>query len=233
MSSSIKYIIFGSVLSLALSHAPQKERVDTGNVKPDTLKQAEPDNTIVRVDTMAEDIDEIRYGKAAISAPPGEFPSLHPVIVHFAITLIVIASFLQLMNLFLFKKDIAWIIFMLIIAGFAAAVLSSRVLYLQTTGLTGSAAEVLQFHDLWAHWTLRSAFAALILQIIHLGMTRFDKLSRVARNASGTYHKKIRLIMLVIAAVMIVSVYSILRVGHFGSQLVDILHQSTPAFMNI
>lgn len=231
MSSSVKYIIFGSVLSLALSHSPIKERVDTGYVKPDTLKQAEPDNTKVTVDTIAEDIDEIRYGKASAYTQNDGLPSFHPVSVHFAMTLIVIAAFLQLMNLFFFKKDLAWIVLLLIVAGFAAAILSSRILYIQATGITERAAEVLQFHDLWVKWTLRSGFAALLLQIIYLGVTS-DKLARMAYNTSGAYRKN-RFIIFLIAVVMLVSAYSILRVGHFGTQLVDILYQNTPALMNI
>lgn len=222
MSSSLKYIIFGSIISLALSHTNQKERVDTNLVKPDTLNQASSDNTTVRVDTMAEDINEIRYGKTSIHANLDDFPSLHPIVVHFAISLIVVAALLQLMNIFFFKKDIAWIILLLIVIGFVAALISSKSLHPQTTGLAERTAEILEYHDVWAQWTLRTAFAAVILQIIHMGITRFDKLTFTTPRKTGIPLRKNRLIMMIIAVIMLASTYSVLRTGHFGAQLVHI-----------
>lgn len=220
MSSTLKYVIFGSIISLALSHPTQRERIDSGLFVPDTLNQASPDNTMVKVDTMAEDINEIRYGKVTIPAELRDFPSLHPGIVYFAISLIVVAALLQLMNVFFFKKDIAWIVFLLIVTGFAAAWLSSMTLH--PSGLTDKAAELLAYYDLWIQWTLRTALAALILQIIHLGITRFDKLTFLSSGRPGVSYRKNKLIMLTIAAVMIASAYSVLRTGHFGAQLVHI-----------
>lgn len=218
MSSSVKFIIFGSIISLALSHPTQRDRMDSYLVKPDTLNQASRDNTIVRVDTMAEDINEIRYGKASIPTELDDQMSLHPIIAHFAISLIIVAALLQLMNIFFFKKDIAWIIFLLIVTGFAAALLSSGTLHPQMAGLTEQAEEVLEYYDLWVKWTLRTAFAALLLQIVHLGLTRFDKLTLTSSGNAGVSYRKNRFIMLIIAAIMIVSAFSVLRTGQFGAQ---------------
>ena len=158
-----------------------------------------------------------------------DFPSLYPIAVHFAISLIVVAAFLQLMNIFFFKKDIAWIILLLIITGFAAALILSKSLYPQTTGLAERAAEILEHHDLWVQWTLRTAFAAVILQIIHLGITRFDKLTITSSRKTGISYRKNRFIMMIIAVIMLASTYSVLRTGHLGAQLVHIEGAGTRA----
>lgn len=224
MRGSMRFILFVGAISLALTHqANQKQVIDTGILPSDTLVKAVPDNTKVIVDTMPENLDEIKYDKYAVRADLSEFPTLHPIVVPFAVSFVLVSALLQFLNVFLFKKDIAWIVFLLILAGFVAAVISSRSFHPHTTGLAERAAIVVGMHERWAEWTIRTAFLALILQIVHLFTTRFDKSFRSAPyNKHGSENRRARIFMLIIAVIMLASAFSVVRTGRLGAQLVHV-----------
>jgi hypothetical protein len=222
MSYSMKFVLLVGVISLALTQAKQNQVIDTGKVQPDTLVKAVPDNTRVNVDTMMEEIDAIKYDKYSVTADLSDFPTLHPIVVHFAVSLIVFAAFLQLLNVILIKKDLVWTVLLLILAGFISAILSSRNFHPQTTGLAQRAAIVLEMHDKWAIWTIRTALLAIILQVVYLFIAGFDKVSMNIRQNMSGLKKRNRIFMLLIAIIMIVSAYCVVHAGHLGAQLVHI-----------
>lgn len=239
MKNTMKMILFVGALSLALTQANQKKPTDERLMKPDSPVKETPDNTIVRFDTMTEEINEIRYDKYAVTSSLSDFPTLNPVVVHFAISLILVAALLQMLNVFLFKKDIAWIVFLLIVAGFIAAVISIRNFQPQTAGLAERAAIIVKMHEEWAEWTVRTSFLALILQSVYLFITRFEKQAiNYLGNAGDFICKRNRALMILIGIIMLSSAICVAWAGHLGTRLVHIEGAKpsiymTPAFMNI
>lgn len=224
MKGSMKFILFVGTISLALTQqANQKQIVDSGLINPDTLAKEVPDNTSVKVDTMREKIEDIKYDKYAVVADRSDFPTLNPMVINFAISLILVAGLLQLLNVFLFKKDIAWIVFLLILAGFVAAIISSRNFHPYTAVLSGSAAAVMGVHEKLAEWTIRTAFLALILQVIHLFLTRFESMFiALTEIKKGFSHKSNRIFMVAIALIILTSAFCVFRAAHLGSQLISL-----------
>jgi uncharacterized membrane protein len=140
-----------------------------------------------------------------VKADLDDFPSLHPLIVHFAIVLILIAALLQVINLWLMKKEFAWVITGLIVIGFNAAFLASTKFHPHTHDLSQHAKLVLAQHDLYADWTLYLAGIAGTLQIINLFI-----------------FKQKRWAVAVVSITMITATYCVIHAGHYGAQLVHI-----------
>jgi hypothetical protein len=133
----------------------------------------------------------------------------------------VVAAFLQLLNVFLARKEFAWIIFFLLTAGFVAGMLASRNFHPAATGLEPKAEAVLELHYLWSVWTLRTAVLSLGLQFVYIIITR-RKLSESADGTPQIVYIRNRGFALLIAVIMLVSAYCVIRTGHYGAQLVHI-----------
>ena len=140
-----------------------------------------------------------------ITADLGDFPNLHPMIVHFAIVLLIVGAFLQLLNIYFLKKEIAWIACVLTTGGVLAAYLAGGPLHPHTHGLTEHAKLVLEQHDYWAGWTINLGIVGAILQGINLFF--------LARK---------RWAVAIVALVLAGAGYSVSLAGHYGSQLVHI-----------
>ena len=140
-----------------------------------------------------------------IAASLDEFPNLHPLIVHFAIVLILVGAVFQLVYVFFMKKEVAWIAFGTAAVGFVAAYLAAGPYHPHTQELSEQAKQVLGQHDRWAEWTLWLGGAGAGLQGLNLFFLQ-DK-----RWAVG-----------LVAAVLLGAGYTVSKAGHFGSQLVYI-----------
>ena len=156
-------------------------------------------------DTVHHHDEGMVHDEKKVTADLDDFPTLHPLIVHFAIVLIIVAAVMQLLNVFLMKKEISWIITGILFAGVLAAWLAAKNFHPHTHGIAEHAKQVLAQHDKWADWTINSGIVALILGIANLFLFR-DKQWAVA----------------IVALAMVVSSYSVCRAGHYGSQLVHI-----------
>lgn len=119
-------------------------------------------------DTVAQEGAPMPHDESKLTADLSDFPSLHPLIVHFAIVLIIVAAGLQFLNLYLMKKELSWIIAGILLGGMLAAWLAAKNFHPHTTGLTEHVKQVLEQHDKWADWTINSGFVALILQLANL-----------------------------------------------------------------
>lgn len=173
--------------------------------KKDSVRQ---DTSIVTTDTVSHDHHHNDNGHASekpLKADLHDFPSLHPLIVHFAIVLIIIAAVLQVLNLIFLKKEFTWIVTGLIVIGFNTAVLASTKFHPHTHGLSEHAEAVLGLHDQYADWTLYLAGLGGGLQIVNLFLFKGK------RWAIG-----------LVAVVMIAASYCIIHAGHYGAQLVHI-----------
>src|SRR5512138_2502678 len=97
MKGPARLIIFVSAISLAYTQANQK-LVDPMHIQPLLLMSESADKTAVRMDTMSEKIEDIKYEKYNIVTNPIDLPSLSHGIVYFALSLIIVAAVLQLLN---------------------------------------------------------------------------------------------------------------------------------------
>lgn len=173
-------------------------------------KKKKQDSTVTQVehiqgDTVHHHDEAMVSNQSKVTAALDDFPSLHPLIVHFAIVLIVVAAALQLLNLILIKKEIAWIIAAILLIGVLAAWMAGRNFHPHTHGISEHAKMVLEQHDTWAEWTINAGIIALILQVVNLFV-----------------FKTKRWAMAVIAVILTTSAFSVSCAGHYGAQLVHI-----------
>jgi hypothetical protein len=202
---------------VALGHGGKKHKKDSASTQVDSAKHAQGDTVHHHAQGMKPD-------QSKIDADLEDFPSLHPLIVHFAIVLIIVAAAMQLLNLFLLKKYLSWIVGVILFIGCATAWLASTKYHPHTHGISDHAKLVLEQHDRWADWTNRSALVALVLQILYLFFVsrRNSEVEIVTENSSTTIKRYQRISALVITIVLLVSAYSVSRAGHYGAQLVHI-----------
>lgn len=159
----------------------------------------------VQVDTVHHQDEAATNGPSKVTADLGDFPTLHPLIVHFAIVLIMVAAVLQLLNLILIKKEVAWIITGILLVGVLAAWMAGRNFHPHTHGISDHAKSVLKQHDMWADWTINTGLFSLLLQALNL-----------------FFFKTKRWAMAIIALVLTVSGCSVALAGHYGAQLVHL-----------
>jgi len=200
-----RYIFLFAILfttaTLLFAHGGKKH-------KKDSTKSADSARLVERLaeqDTIHHHDEGMKVDESKVTADLDDFPSIHPLIVHFAIVLIIVAAGIQLLNIYFMKKEIAWIITAILFAGVLTAWLAGKNFHPHTHGISEHAKLVLDQHDRWADWTIYSGIVALILQAINLFIFK-DKRWPVA------------LVTLVLA----VSAYSVSRAGHYGAQLVHI-----------
>ncbi|WP_373515302.1 hypothetical protein [Persicitalea sp.] len=144
-------------------------------------------------------------GSGSVAAGLDEFPNLHPLVVHFAIVLILVGAVLQLANVYFMKREVSWIAFVTTAVGFVAAYLAAGPYHPHAHELSEHAKQVLDQHDQWADWTLWLGGVGAALQGLNLFFLT-DK-----RWALG-----------LVAAVLLGAGYAVSQAGHFGSQLVYI-----------
>jgi uncharacterized membrane protein len=134
-----------------------------------------------------------------------EFPTLHPLVVHFPIMFLLIAAIMQLAGFFVFKRELSWIVLVLLILGFIGAYVAGKYVHPHTHGLTERAATILAEHDLYADWTVWLSGLGSVLKIVsHFALKR--KLWAEA----------------IVALVLIGAAYAVSMAGHHGAQLVHI-----------
>ena len=95
-----------------------------------------------------------------------EFPTLHPLVVHFPIMLIILAAAFQLVSLFVFRREMSWVVVVLSALGVVGAYLATYPFHPHTTGLTENAQRLLVEHELYASYTLWLAAAGFVLKSV-------------------------------------------------------------------
>ena len=133
-----------------------------------------------------------------------EFPTLHPLIVHFPIVLLLILPFLMLAYVIFDKIEILWITTAISFGGTSASILASTVLHPHTSGINQKMMSVLAEHDFWAYST--SIISSLtLLSLIILLIMNFNKIKYLT-------------LLLSISAAITVSI-----AGHYGATLTHLL----------
>lgn len=217
----LSLLLLASIVS-ADGHGGKRHKKDS-TAQTDSTNHAEQKEH-AQGDTIHHHAEGMKVHESKVTADFDDFPSLHPLIVHFAIGLIIVAAAIQLLNVILLKKEIAWIIGALLLVGFLAAWFAAKDFHPHTHGLTEHAELVLEQHDKWADWTIYTAIAGLITQIGYLFLIHVKKnvANTPVQGIDGFASPLNRLFAIVVAIIMLLSAYCVSRAGHYGSQLVHI-----------
>lgn len=207
--------------TFTMAHGGKKHKKDS-TTQTDSAKREHAEH--VQGDTIHLHEEGMKSDESKVSADLDDFPSLHPLIVHFAIALIIVAAALQLLNSFLIRKELAWIVGGILFVGCAAAWLASTKYHPHTHGISNHAKLVLEQHDKWADWTNRTALVALIMQIAYLIFIslKLNTIEMVAKESPIRIARYKRIASITISVVLLVSAYSVFHAGHYGAQLVHI-----------
>lgn len=146
---------------------------------------------------------ELPDGDKNVKANLDDFPNLHPLIVHFPIVLLLLGAFLQIIQVFVLKRNLDWVILLCVGAGFIGAYVAGVYAHPHTHNLTETAKKVLEQHDIYAEWTI---YASALGAVLKLG--------------SIFLLKKNRLFEIAVLLVLGFAAYSVSEAGHYGSQLV-------------
>lgn len=198
-------MILFTALTAVVAHGGKKHKKDSTKAPMDSTMNMGEEEEHAAGDTVHHHDEGMAVDESKVTADLDDFPTLHPLIVHFAIVLIIVAAAMQLLNLYFMKKEIAWIITAILFAGVVAAWIAGRNFHPHTHGISEHAQQVLDQHDKWAGWTTYSGIVALLLQIANLFVFQIKRWAAAA-----------------VVIVLAVSAYSVARAGHYGSQLVHI-----------
>lgn len=223
MKSFILSILLLLVASaVVMAHEGKKHKKDSTNTQADSTEQMHAEHA--QGDTVHHHDEAMTVDQSKVTADLNDFPSLHPLIVHFAIVLIIVAAALQLLNVILLKKYLAWIMAGVLVVGFLAAWFGSKNFHPHTHGISEHAKLVLEQHDKFADWTINSALIALVMQIGYLILSHYwGKMKAVpVEGIDNGLRKYSRIAAVLIAVVLVTSAYFVSRAGHYGAQLVHI-----------
>lgn len=138
-----------------------------------------------------------------ISLPAGidEFPSYHPLVVHFPIVLLIIAALVQLLTFFFEQRHFHFFVAGTTVLGFIGAYISSSFLHPHTVTLSPSAEDLLETHEQFAAYTVWLSGVAGILKILSL------------------FRRK-KIIEISVAVILLITAASVIIAGHHGAELV-------------
>ncbi|ASZ12745.1 hypothetical protein KTO58_10715 [Chitinophaga pendula] len=133
------------------------------------------------------------------------FPSIHPMIVHFPIVLLILAAILQLVGMFVYQSIYHYTITAVLAVATFTAWLASNTFHAHTGPMPPEIEIVLQQHEVFAAWTVWLSTAALLLKIIACV---------IKRPAWRTFTQwGTLLVLLLVAACVSIA-------GHYGAALV-------------
>lgn len=132
-----------------------------------------------------------------------EFPTLHPLVVHFPIVLLIIAALLQWVGLLVYKKEITIVAWALLLLGFIGAYASSTWFHAHTSQLAPAIQAVLEEHEKYASYTQWLSGIALLVQSVNLFFLK--------RNVWITAS---------MAILMTAAAFFVAYTGHHGAELV-------------
>ena len=146
---------------------------------------------------------ELPEGDRNVKANLDDFPNLHPLVVHFPIVLLLLGAFLQIIQVFVLKRNLDWVILLCVGAGFIGAYIAGVYAHPHTHDLTETAKKVLEQHDIYAEWTIYASALGAVLKLGSLFLLKKNRLFEIA-------------VLLVLGF----AAYTVSEAGHYGSQLV-------------
>jgi uncharacterized membrane protein len=196
------FIIILILTGVAYAHGgdDHKKKKETEKVEQPATEQEEAH------DHSAHEHGEMKKTKTVIGQASFEdFPSLHPMVVHFPIALLLLAAISALFGLFVFKEQLSWVTIFLTAGGLIGAYIAGSYVHPHTAGLSDHAEWLLTEHERFASYTNWTAIAALVLKLV-----------------SHFFLKRKFWSEALVALVLIGSAYCVSQAGHFGAQLTHI-----------
>lgn len=181
-------LLWVSTASLAHDTAKHKKQVDTAHHAVMDDVQHAHDSTIVNMQSMA---------------PLLEFPTLHPLVVHIPIIFLMIAAAMSIVSLFLFKRELTWTTYVVLLIGFVGAYASSYWYHAHTTSLPPVTQQLLEEHEKYADYTIWTSGIAFLLQSVNL-----------------FFLKRKFMVNVIVTVLLIVSAVFVAIAGHHGAELV-------------
>ncbi len=166
----------------------------------ESLKDSLTQNDVIVLDDTSMSQEMAAHSEMkAIDA----FPNYHPLIVHFPIVLLIIASLIQLFSFFVFKNELSWVALALLALGVLSAWLSSNTFHADPDTLTGRAREIFETHERMANLTWWFSLSALLFKI-----------------ASRFILKRNVWMEILVSILLIISTITVSIAGHHGAMLV-------------
>ncbi len=181
---------------------------DHGKKKKETKDTV---STEVVQEKVADKHDHSAHGELGhhankpLKAELQDFPTLHPLVVHFPIVLLLLAALSQIAGLFFFKNELNWVTLFLIAGGFAGAYIAGSYVHPHTAGLSDLAEKILLEHENYASYTTWLGGIAFLLKA-----------------ASHFFLKRKLWGEIIVALVLAASAYTVSTAGHYGAQLIHI-----------
>lgn len=158
-------LIFFTLPASAHGDEPHQKKIADTTHRAHGAEPADPKNA----PTVSANPAQAAHWDATIS----EFPSLHPLIVHFPIVLLILAALTQLVGLFVLKRELGWVTLALVALGLVGAYVSGSYAHPHTTDdISPRAAMWLQEHEAYAAYTLWLALAGTGLKATSLFLLR-------------------------------------------------------------
>lgn len=136
---------------------------------------------------------------------PSAFPNYHPLVVHFPIVLLIVATLLQIWSMFGYRKELGVAALVTLLAGVISAWLASNVFHAHVVSLPDNVLPLFEEHERFAAYTFWFSLAAVVLKGISLFLLKRKWWSEAI------------VVILLLAASVFVSI-----TGHHGAQLVHI-----------
>ncbi len=205
ISALFMAVILFFISQSAFAHDPQKhEKAEQPETTADTTAQPK-DSMMATMATGHEHDEHQEMNSTIVEARLSDFPSLHPLLVHFPIALLLLAFLTQLLALIVWKKELSLITGILLLGGFAGAYLVSTLFHPHTGELSETAQQVLDLHDRYASYTVWASGIALLLKV-----------------ASHFLLKRKLWVEVLVAAAIAGAGWSVSHAGHYGATLVHI-----------
>ena len=162
LSKSVVSVLFAIALWMIVPVVSGHEAHNKNAANANAAAQAQPANAVEQPASTAPS----EVAASTTAAQVDEFPTLHPLIVHFPIMLIIMAAVFQIVSLSVFRREMGWTVVVLALLGSLGAYLSSNVFHPHTTGLTENAQRLLVEHELYAAYSLWLAAAGFVIKVV-------------------------------------------------------------------
>ena len=203
MKHLICILAFLLVSTGSFSYDGKKHKKDTTKASMDSTMNMSQDQ--VQGDTTDHHGEDMKIDESKVTADLDDFPTIHPLIVHFPIMLLLLAALLQVFNIYFVKRELDWVVTVFVFIGVLTAWLAGRNFHPHKHDISQHAKLVLEQHELYADWTMYLSVVGLIAQLI-----------------SQFIFKQKRWAVAVVSAVLTASAFTASMAGHHGAQLVHI-----------
>ena len=186
------------------AHGPEKHKKE-GQQEAVTDSMIQSQDSTIGEDLAAHEHEGQIMPSTIVKARLSDFPTLHPLLVHFPIVFLLLAFLTQFLALFVWKKEFSLLTGILLLGGFGGAYLVSMFFHPHTGELSEAAQQVLGLHDRYADYTIWISGIALLLKAVSHFLLK----------------RKLWMEILVVAAIA-GAAWSVSHAGHYGATLVHL-----------